>query len=82
MMSPQISHNVEEWRLRSAIEKCSTGQIVALVHAKLLSLADRRAFETERRDLNHRDLVTLAAKTLANAAPRASGRYPVAPRAD
>ncbi len=60
------------------LEPCSTGQIVAAVHAKLAAVADRRVFELARQNLTHRELVALAAKTLADAAPRRSGQYPAA----
>jgi hypothetical protein len=77
-MVPAKAYIPEEWRLRSMLEPCSTGQIVALVHAKLPAVADRRAFELARQNLNHRDLVALAAQALADAAPRRSGQYPAA----
>jgi hypothetical protein len=77
-MVPAKAHIPEEWRLRSMLEPCSTGQIVALVHAKLPAVADRRAFELARQNLNHRDLVVLASQVLADAAPRRSGQYPAA----
>jgi hypothetical protein len=60
------------------LDACSTGQIVAIVHAKLSAVADRRAFELARQNLTHRQLVALAATTLAEAAPRRSGQYPAA----
>ena len=77
-MVPARAHLPDEWRLRTMLEPCSTGQIVAIVHAKLPAVADRRAFELARQNLAHRELVALAAMTLAQAAPRRSGQYPAA----
>jgi hypothetical protein len=68
--------SVHERHLRVALEKCSSLQIVALVHAKLHLPADRRAFEEARRDLSRKALVGLAARTLVSIVPRKSGMIP------
>jgi hypothetical protein len=67
--------SVQERLLRITLERCSAVQILVLVHAKLHLPADRRAFDVARRDLSHKALVALAARTLVNIVPRKSGTF-------
>ena len=67
--------SVRESLLRIALERRSPVEILVLVHAKLHLPADRRAFDVARRDLSHKGLVALAARTLVNTVPRKSGTF-------
>ena len=72
-MQPQTAVPSNERGLRAVLARCSQGQIIALVHAKLVSLEERRGFEHARINVSHDVLVALAARVIANATPRRSG---------
>jgi hypothetical protein len=76
----ELSPPPSERQIRAALEPCSEGAIVALVHSKVPTIQARREFENARRTLNHDSLVVLAAETLARAtAPPTRGPPPVSP---
>lgn len=74
---------LDERHLRATIDGCSARDIIALVHAKVVTVQGRRDFEDARRTLSRDGLVSLAAETLsAISTLRARSAGPSAPRVE
>jgi hypothetical protein len=75
-MRPELAPIGPEIPIQAALQRCSQAQILAIVHAKLTSIEERRSFEGARVNLGHEALTAFAAKILARLGPSVLGTLP------